>query len=106
MPGEVFDVVPMISELMNGIQQTRAAMKGYYFDELVFKQGITRIEGNKKVFSSKDNRYVNRPNKANGCSEAADALRQHAQAKEAGLLDRSDKTTTYEEQDADDWRVI
>ena len=30
MPGEVFEVVPLISELMNGIQQTRAAMKGYY----------------------------------------------------------------------------
>ncbi|MEG2432300.1 MAG: terminase, partial [Acinetobacter sp.] len=26
------------------------------------------------------------PNKANGCSEGADALRQHAQAKDAGLL--------------------
>lgn len=106
MPGETFEVVPLISELMNGIQQTRAAMKSYYFDETDCKQGITRIENYKKRFSKTDNRYVNQPNKANGCSEAADALRQHAQAKEAGLLDRSDKTTTYEEQDADDWRVM
>ena len=106
MPGEVFEVVPAISELMNGIQQTRSAMKGYYFHEVDCQLGIKRIEGYKKVFSSKDNRYANRPNKANGCSEAADAIRQHAQAKEAGLLDRSDKTDTYEEQDADDWRVM
>ena len=106
MPGEVFEVVPLISELMNGIRQTRAAMKGYYFDEVDCQLGIKRVEGYKKVFSTKDNRYTNRPNKANGCSEGADALRQHAQAKEAGLLDRSDKTHTYEEQDADDWRVM
>ena len=106
MPGEVFEVVPLISELMNGIQQTRAAMKGYYFDEVNCQLGIKRIEGYKKVFSTKDNRYTNRPNKANGCSEGADAIRQHAQAKEAGLLDRSDKTHTYEEHDADDWRVM
>src|SRR5690606_31485554 len=66
MPGEVFEVVPLISELMNGIQQTRAAMKGYYFDEVDCQLGIKRIEGYKKVFSTKDNRYTNRPNKANG----------------------------------------
>lgn len=106
MPGEDFVVLDAIPELMAGIHQTRAAMKGYYFDEVNCQLGIKRIEGYKKIFSTKDNRYTNRPNKANGCSEGADALRQHAQAKEAGLLGRSDKTYTYEEQDADDWRVM
>lgn len=106
MPGENFVVLDVISELMTGIQQTRSAMKSYYFDETNCKEGIKRLEGYKKQFSKADNRYINLPNKYNGCSEAADAIRQHAQAKEAGMLDRSDKTDTYEEQDADDWRVM
>lgn len=61
-------------------------MKNYWFDEKRCKLGIERIEGYQKKFSQSEKRFIDAPNKANGCSEGADALRQHAQAKEAGLL--------------------
>lgn len=103
MPGETFEVVPRISELMTGIQQTRKHLKGAYFDQVACKEGIARIEGYKKRFSQADNRYIDSPNKANGCSEGADALRQWAQAKELGMLDIV--AGTYEEASAPDWRL-
>ncbi|WIF22006.1 terminase large subunit [Shewanella phage vB_SbaS_Y11] len=106
MVGERFEVVPLISELMTGIQQTRAAMRNYWFDEKNCQLGLSRLEGYKKRFSRADNRYINQPNKANGCSEGADAIRQHAQAKEAGLLNNTHKKHyDYEEPDTYDWRV-
>jgi len=106
MPGEDFEVLPRISELMAGIQQTRAAMKNYYFDENLCKLGIERLEGYKKKFSKADMRYIDQPNKANGCSEAADAIRQHAQAKESGLLNfNSHKRKAYKPAASADWRV-
>lgn len=104
MPGEKFVIVPRITELINGIQQTRKHLKGAYFDKDRAKQGIERIEGYKKKFSRADNRYIDQPNKANGCSEGADALRQWAQAKELGLLG-SATATKYEEAPAPDWRM-
>jgi hypothetical protein len=61
-------------------------MKNYWFDKKRCKLGIERIEGYQKKFSQTEKRFIDVPNKANGCSEGADALRQHAQAKEAGLL--------------------
>ncbi|WP_198674671.1 terminase [Rhodoferax ferrireducens] len=103
LPGQQFVIVPRITELINGIQQTRKQLKGAYFDADKAKKGIERIEGYKKKFSRADNRYVDQPNKANGCSEGADALRQWAQAKELGMLDTS--TPKYEEPPPPDWRL-
>lgn len=107
MPGETFVIVPRITELMAGIHQVRAAMKNYYFDKERCKVGINRLENYKKRFSRQDQRYIDAPNKANGCSEGADALRQHAQAKEAGLLlSNYHGGSDYEESEPDDWRVM
>ena len=108
MPNENFVVIPRISSLMTGIQQTRAAMKNYFFDEVNCKHGIDRIDGYKKRFSRLANGYIDEPDKTNGCSEAADALRQHAQAKESGLLTtgRTVKASDYDEHIEDDWRVL
>jgi len=103
MPGERFVIVPRITELITGIQQTRKHLKGAYFDETGCKQGIQRIEGYRKRFSRIDNRYTDQPDKSNGCSEGADALRQWGQAKELGLLDS--KTNSYDEAEAPDWRL-
>lgn len=87
MAGERFVTIPRIQYLMDGIQQTRACMRNYWFDETRCKLGISRLDGYKKRFSIKDNRYIDQPDKSNGCSEGADALRQHAQAKMMGYLD-------------------
>lgn len=108
MPGERFVVVPRISYLMDGIQQTRACMRNYYFDQTNCKLGIDRLDGYKKRWNNTESRYVDQPDKSNGCSEGADALRQHAQAKMAGLIVSSTKTagSDYEEDNDNDWRTM
>lgn len=108
MPGERFVVVPRISYLMDGIQQTRACMRNYYFDQTNCKLGIDRLDGYKKRWNNTESRYVDQPDKSNGCSEGADALRQHAQAKMAGLIVSSTKAagSDYEEDNDNDWRTM
>lgn len=108
MPGERFVVVPRISYLMDGIQQTRACMRNYYFDKTNCKLGIDRLDGYKKRWNNTESRYVDQPDKSNGCSEGADALRQHAQAKMAGLIVSSTKAagSDYEEDNDNDWRTM
>ena len=108
MPGERFVVVPRISYLMDGIQQTRACMRNYYFDQTHCKLGIDRLDGYKKRWNNAESRYVDQPDKSNGCSEGADALRQHAQAKMAGLIVSSTRAagSDYEEDNDNDWRTI
>jgi len=75
MPGERFAIVPLITELVTGIQQTRKHLKGAYFDETGCDKGIKRIEGYRKRFNRTEGRYTSDPDKSNGCSEGADALR-------------------------------
>lgn len=108
MPGERFIIVPRISYLMDGIQQTRACMRNYYFDQTNCKLGIDRLDGYKKRWNNTESRYVDIPDKSNGCSEGADALRQHAQAKMAGLIVSSAKVVSgdYEEDNDNDWRTM
>jgi len=105
LPGEIFIVVPRITELITGVQQTRKHLKSAYFDETACAKGITRIEGYRKKFSRADNRFIDQPDKSNGCSEGADALRQWAQAKELGLLESTTKSNTYVEAETPDWRL-
>lgn len=108
MPGERFIIVPRISYLMDGIQQTRACMRNYYFDQTNCKLGIDRLDGYKKRWNNTESRYVDQPDKSNGCSEGADALRQHAQAKMAGLIVSSTSVagSDYEEDNDNDWRTM
>lgn len=103
MPGERFVTVPRITELITGVQQTRKHLKGAYFDEVGCAEGIKRIEGYRKKFSRADDRFIDQPDKSNGCSEGADALRQWAQAKELGMT--STVTRTYTEAPPPDWRT-
>lgn len=105
MPGERFEIVPRITELINGINQTRKHLKGAYFDEVGCKKGIQRIDGYRKKFNRAENRFIDQPDKSNGCSEGADALRQWAQAKELGMLGESSRQTNYQEAEAPDWRL-
>jgi len=79
-------IVPVITQLIAGIQLVRKNMKGVYIDETRCKFGIERLDGYKKRYSRIDKRYVDEPDKKNGCSEAADAFRQYAQAKELGMI--------------------
>lgn len=86
LPNDDFEVLPPIPDLMSGIYMTRKWMKTVFIDKDRCKLGITRLEGYKKRFSVADGKYINKPNKSNGCSEGADAFRQYAQAKDAGAI--------------------
>lgn len=121
LPGHNFVVIPRITLLTTGIQQTRRHLKNAWFDEERCKLGIERIEGYKKKFNQQANMFIDQPDKANGCSEGADALRQWAQAKDAGLLgdyvytssrtSDNSSTNTHEQQSSyreappTDWRM-
>ena len=86
LPGHNFVIVPRVTQLITGIQSTRKHLKNAWFDKERCALGIQRIEGYQKKFSKADKRFIDQPNKANGCSEGADALRQWSQAKDADML--------------------
>jgi hypothetical protein len=92
--------------LINGIHQTRKHLKGCYFDAARCKLGISRLEGYRKRFSIQDQRYTDQPDKTNGCSDGADALRQWAQAKELGMVGRNKAGSARDVEAASpDWRL-
>jgi hypothetical protein len=80
------EIVPQIQYLNLGIQITKKHFPSAYFDAEACKVGIKRLDNYRKRYNKTDTRWIDEPNKANGCSEAADAFRQWAQAKEAGSL--------------------
>lgn len=103
MPGEKFQVVPVVTQLISGIQSTRKHLKTAYFDKERCKKGIQRIEGYRKRFNRAENRFTDEPDKSNGCSEGADALRQWAQKKELGAIGGS--SHHYKPPPPPDWRL-
>lgn len=105
MPGERFEIVPRITELMTGIFQVRKHLKSCYIDEVGCDLGIRRLEGYKKKFSRSESRYIDQPDKSNGCSEGADSFRQWAQAKELKMLDSVTGRNNYQEAPVMDWRL-
>ena len=98
-------IVPVITDLNTGINMTRKHFRSVYIDEIACKDGIKRLDNYRKKYSTRDRRWIDEPNKANGCSEAADAFRQFAQAKEAGDVTMAGNTTMYQIYDAPDWRL-
>jgi len=86
LPNDDFEVLPVIPDLMTGVYMTRKWLKTVVLDKERCKKGISRLEGYKKRFSRADGKYINKPDKSNGCTEGADAFRQYAQAKDAGVV--------------------
>lgn len=110
MPGQSFVIVPRITELQTGINTLRKHMKGAWYDKERCAFGVERLRGYKKKYSTALAKFINEPDKANGCTEGADAHRQWAQAKETGLYIPSDDSygsshSSYEEPEAPDWRA-
>jgi hypothetical protein len=97
LPGQAFFIVPRVTELMTGIYAVRKHIKGAFFDIDGTKQGIERIQGYRKKFSQSEGRFIDQPDKSNGCTEGADALRQWAQAKELDLLSSLTQNGSYVE---------
>lgn len=78
-------IVPKIDSLNTGIQLTRKHMASCYFDVDHAKKGISRLDNYTKKWNDKDGRWSDEPVKDIN-TEGADAFRQFAQAKEAGLI--------------------
>lgn len=87
MPGQTFEIVPRIENINWGIQQTRDVFHELYFDETECKPGIIHLENYRKKWNEKQEVWSDKPDKSGGHSEAADALRQFAQAKNNGQID-------------------
>jgi hypothetical protein len=105
LPGHRFVIVPRVTELMTGIFTTRKHLKSAWFDAAGCEDGIARIDGYRKRFNRAQGQYVDAdPDKANGCSEGADALRQWAQAKELNMI-LGESSSSYVEQEPGDWRL-
>ena len=86
MPGVRFEIVPRIEDVNWGIQQTRDVFPLLWFDEEKCREGIIHIENYRKRWNERQACWSNIPDKTGGHSEAADALRQFAQAYAAGLI--------------------
>lgn len=86
MPGHNFEVVPRIEEINWGINQTRDVFPLLYFDLEHCKEGIDHLELYRKKWNETQAIWSEKPDKTGGHSEAADALRQFAQAYHNGQL--------------------
>jgi hypothetical protein len=72
------EIVPRVSELQHGIQAVRDAFSSYWFDEVNCKEGLAHIELYRKQWNERTAAWSDQPFK-DIHTEAADALRQHAQ---------------------------
>lgn len=86
MPGVRFEIVPRIEDVNWGIQQTRDMFPLLWFDDEHTKPGIIHIENYRKKWNDRQACWSTVPDKTGGHSEAADALRQLAQAYAGGLI--------------------
>lgn len=103
MPGVRFEIVPRIEELNWGIQQTRDVFPMLWFDETECKKGIIHLEAYKKRWNQQQQTWGDQPNKYEGHSEAADALRQFAQAYTSGMLNV--RKAAPKKRERGSWRV-
>ena len=92
MPGAGWRIVPRIQQLLWGIQQTADMLDAYiWIDEEKCAAGLEHLKSYRRKWSNSDGRWSHIPDKSEGHSEAADALRQMAQAFASGDLGRSKK---------------
>lgn len=86
MPGVNFEIVQRIEDVNWGIQQTRDVFPMLYFDETECNDGIIHIESYRRKWNERQACWSSEPDKTGGHSEAADAIRQFAQAHAAGQI--------------------
>ena len=81
-------IVPRVHNIAVGIQMVRNHLPTCWFDEAGCKDGIARLDNYRKRWNARDGRWSSEP-AHDASSEGADAFRQFAQAREAGLLART-----------------
>lgn len=84
-------IVDRVDEVIHGIQKTRQCFGTYWFDQEKCADGIAHIQNYRKKWDKARGKWkVDDPSKIDGHSEAADALRQHAQGYQPPSTSRSD----------------
>lgn len=86
MPAADWEIVPRIAQINWGIQQTRDAFPLLSFDKERCHDGLEHLKAYRRKWSENEKRWLDKPDKSEGHSEAADALRQFAQAYANGQL--------------------
>jgi hypothetical protein len=99
------EAVPPCLNLDIGIDQTKKHFPSFWIDEELCAEGIKRIDGYKRKHDPTNGTWRNEPNKYDGNSEGADALRQLGQAKELKLLGILSNVSTMGNRPPPDWRV-
>lgn len=85
-PDWTFDIVPRVQHLQHGISLTRAKFSEAWFDEEGCAEGIAHLDSYKKKWNVRIGAYSDEPEKLEGHSEAADALRQWAQGFDPSVI--------------------
>jgi hypothetical protein len=105
MPGHRFEIVPVIQDVNWGIQQTRDVFPLLVFDETECKDGLVHIENYRKKWNTQMGTWSSTPDKSGGHSEAADALRQFAQAHAGKQLNIRMSSPTAKKRPRGSWRT-
>jgi hypothetical protein len=83
MPGQRFDVVPRITNILSGIQQTREVLHACWFDEVACAVGLKRLQTYRKEWDKARGRWKDHP-LHDDASHGSDAFRQFAQLVASG----------------------
>lgn len=78
LPGESFELVPRVDKVLNGINQTRSAMKTAFFDETECQDLIVALDHYRKHWDERQQAFTHRP-VHDSYSNYADAFRQWGQ---------------------------
>lgn len=85
--GGDWTIVPVVDEVIHGIQKTRDKFGSMFFDTEKTALGIAHLGNYRKTWDKARGAWkIHTPSKIDGHSEAADALRQFAQGYEAPRL--------------------
>lgn len=85
--GGEFVIVPRVAEVIHGIQLMRSVFNQCSFDEDGTKEGLDHVAAYKKKWNARAGCWSDTPSDDHKHTEAADSLRQFAQAKEKGMLE-------------------
>jgi len=91
LPAVTFRIVPRVQDLLWGIQATSDMWPYIHIDSTTCNNGLEHLKAYRRKWSNSEGRWTHIPDKSEGHSEAADALRQMAQAFAAGDLGRAKK---------------
>lgn len=85
--GGDWTIVPVVDEVIHGIQKVRDRFGAYFFDAEKCALGLAHLGNYKKTWDKARGAWkIHTPSKIDGHSEAADAIRQHGQGYEAPRL--------------------